>query len=137
MPIARRRHRDLKPANIMMNERGEPVVMDFGLARLAGECGAASPDRALLGTPAYHVAGAGQRRCASHSPPCDIYSLGVILYELLTGHLGFEGSVGAVLGSNLDAGAKQPSASRPDLDPRLEAICLKGCRRRCGAVRRA
>jgi formylglycine-generating enzyme required for sulfatase activity len=110
----------------MMNERGEPVIMDFGLARLAGANAARlTGSGALLGTPAYMSPEQVNGDARAIGPPCDIYSLGVILYELLTGHLPFEGSVGAVLGQILTQAPKPPSASRPDLDPRLEAICLK------------
>jgi hypothetical protein len=58
-------------------------------------------------------------------PGCDIYSLGVILYQLLTGRLPFEGSVAEVLGQIVTRPPEPPSKHRPDLDPRLEAICLK------------
>jgi serine/threonine protein kinase len=123
-------HRDLKPSNIMINQRGEPVLLDFGLARRQ------RPDDIRLthsgqpvGTPAYmspeQVAGAVQ----AMGPGCDIYALGVILYQMLTGRLPFEGSMAEVLGQIVTQQPEPPSKYRPDLDPRLEAICLKALRK--------
>jgi hypothetical protein len=80
---------------------------------------------AIVGTPAYmapeQVSGQGDRI----GPACDVYSLGVILYEMLTGHLPFEGPVMAILAQILTAEPLPPAHFRPDLDARLSTVCMK------------
>jgi serine/threonine protein kinase len=120
-------HRDLKPSNIMVDDRGEPIVMDFGLARQTyGEGDIRLTHIGLLiGTPAYmspeQVEAVPERIDAS----TDQYSLGVIFYELLTGKLPFDGSLTAVIGQIAAKTPKPPSQLRPDVDRRIEAACLR------------
>jgi serine/threonine protein kinase len=96
-------HRDLKPANVMISPEGEPVIMDFGLA-----CQVNADDTRLttsgfvIGTPAYVAPEQIGTSPDSLGPACDIYSLGVMLYKMLTGTLPFQGAVHEVL--------KQPSS---------------------------
>src|SRR5262249_5664837 len=87
-------HRDLKPGNVMIQPDGEPVLMDFGLARsFTGQTRQLTATGASVGTPAYMSPEQvlGQKDI---NPATDIYSLGVIFYELLTGSLPFGGPVG-------------------------------------------
>ncbi|MBW3541817.1 MAG: serine/threonine protein kinase, partial [Planctomycetes bacterium] len=119
-------HRDLKPSNVMIDEGGEPIVMDFGLARKTSPGDSRlTQSGAILGTPAYmspeQLAGDPELI----GPASDIYSLGVVLYELLTGRLPFEGTVVAVLSQIQNNEPEPPSSHRPGIDPELEAICLK------------
>jgi serine/threonine protein kinase len=116
-------HRDLKPSNVMITPRGEPVIMDFGLARRVNQAGARlTHSGMLLGTPAYMAPEQVTGERGAVGPQADVYSLGVILYELLTGRLPFDGPLAVVLARVLTAEPAPPSAHRPDLDPALEAI---------------
>jgi serine/threonine protein kinase len=120
-------HRDLKPANIMIDTRNEPIIMDFGLARqLQRDTNIRiTQSGMLIGTPAYMSPEQIDGELDKIGPPTDQYSLGVILYELLTGQLPFRGSVAAVMGQIVTKETPPPSQLRPDLDPRIEAACLK------------
>src|SRR5262249_13189511 len=127
-------HRDLKPRNIMVDGRGRLVVVDFGLARLADRDDNKPLTRTgeIIGTPAYLAPERLQGEPDANGPGCDIFSLGVIMYELLTGRCPFAGSVEAVLGQILFSDPTPPSPHRPGLDPRLESICLTAMARRVG-----
>ncbi|MFO0809807.1 MAG: serine/threonine-protein kinase [Gemmataceae bacterium] len=120
-------HRDLKPANILFDPgRKEVVVTDFGLALRAGAGDAELIGSGIiLGTPAYMAPEQARGDAKSVGPTADIYSLGVILYELLTGRRPFGGSVGEVIGQILHVEPEPPSKVRPGVDPQLEAACLK------------
>jgi len=120
-------HRDLKPSNIIVDQDQEPVVMDFGLARQIDrqEDERLTQSGTIIGSPAYMPPEQVEGDLKRIGPASDIYSLGVILYELLTGQLPFQGSIAAVIGQIVSREPKPPSRIRFDLDPRLNAICLK------------
>jgi formylglycine-generating enzyme required for sulfatase activity/serine/threonine protein kinase len=120
-------HRDLKPANIMVDKKGEPIIMDFGLAQQTrpNEDVRLTQTGNILGTPAYMSPEQIEGEPDKIGPPTDQYSLGVILFELLTGQLPFRGSVIAVMGQILTKEVTPPSQLRPDLDRRIESVCLK------------
>ncbi|MFO0799711.1 MAG: serine/threonine-protein kinase [Gemmataceae bacterium] len=118
-------HRDLKPANVLWDEATrEVLVTDFGLARVAGGA-QLSRTGDILGTPAYMSPEQARARQGEVGPLTDVYSLGVILYRLLSGALPFGGSVMEVLAQAQFDTPRRPSEVRPGLDPRLDELCAK------------
>ncbi len=120
-------HRDLKPANVMINRRGEPIIMDFGLARrYRSEDTRLTRIGSTIGTPTYMAPEQCRGERQSIGPASDIYSLGVILYALLAGRPPFTGDDAmAVLSKVLLDEPPPPSAGRADAEPELDRICLK------------
>ncbi len=118
-------HRDLKPANIMIHVDGGPIVMDFGLAKSDGDEQLTQAGD-LMGTVAYMPPEQGEGDVdAMNSGSIDIYALGVILFEMLTGRKPFTGSIDEVLRQIANDPPVPPSSLRIGLDPRLDSICLK------------
>ena len=121
-------HRDIKPANIMFTAEGQPVLTDFGIARMVSVTGLTASG-AMVGTPAYMAPEIGTGD--SGSPASDIYSLGVVLYQMLTGRLPFEADVpmGVIL-KHISDPVPYPSQFVPDLLPSLEAVILRAMAKR-------
>ena len=119
-------HRDLKPSNIMVNEQGQPIVMDFGLSRrlTADKLNFTSPGT-IAGTLPYMSPEqlAGNEKDVTHST--DIYSLGVTFYELLTGKRPFSGAPAEVIRQIHEQRPIPPSKLRDSVEPALQAICLR------------
>lgn len=112
-------HRDLKPHNVLLDERGRAVLADFGLAR-GRRYETITATGVVLGTPAYISPEQVQGQPAS--PLSDLYSVGVIGYELLTGDPPFQGEVVQVLVAHLNQTPPPLSARRPDVQPGLIAV---------------
>jgi hypothetical protein len=117
-------HRDLKPPNIIVTTNGEPVVVDFGLAlRFEPDGPKIAVDGTICGTPPYM---APEQFWGEAGIPGDIYSLGVILYTMLTGRPPFEDQDVVRLRDRVQVEPPEPPSSRHfGLDPAVDAICLK------------
>ncbi len=117
-------HRDLKPSNILIDDAGVPYVTDFGLARLLDGCGSLTVTGQLLGTPAYMAP--EQARGVAVDPSADVYSLGAVLYHVLTGRAPFIGSsVTDVLHQVVSSEPLAPQLLNPSVPLDLSTICLK------------
>jgi hypothetical protein len=117
-------HRDLKPDNIMLKVSQEPMILDFGLAWEVSECRLTRPGE-FLGTPAYMSPEQVNADPEAIGPACDIYGLGVLLFQLLTGKVPFTGNLREVFAQIARGRVPNPSDLRPDLDRSLDAICQK------------
>jgi tRNA A-37 threonylcarbamoyl transferase component Bud32 len=124
-------HRDLKPSNVLIDQKGRPHVTDFGLAKWV--TGTADAPRVgptlsggIVGTPAYMAPEQISNQRGKPSPASDVYSLGVILYEMLTGRPPFQAATPVdTLLLVLDQDPVRPRLLNPKVDPDLEVLCLK------------
>ena len=123
-------HRDLKPANIMLDNRREPIVMDFGLAypqEDSDEQSRLTQHGSILGSPAYMAPEQLKGEVDKIGRSSDVYSLGVVFYELLCGQIPYPGT-GSTIALISRVLTEQPVALatlRPDIEPTLIAICEK------------
>ncbi len=125
-------HRDLKPANIMIKKDRDFVIMDFGLARLIDHDDAPlTATGAVLGTPAYMSPEQLLGENEKIGPPSDVYSLGIMLFELLVGRRPFQGSVTQIYAQILSTQPALPSTVREEIDSDLDKIFYDATRREC------
>src|SRR5262249_35934046 len=118
-------HRDLKPANVLLAEDGTPRVTDVGLAKKPGGVGQTAPG-AAMGTPSYRAPEQGSGQGKQVGPAADVYALGAILYECLTGRPPFRGPTPLDTLLQVVADEPVPPARLQSRVPRdLETICLK------------
>jgi WD40 repeat protein/tRNA A-37 threonylcarbamoyl transferase component Bud32 len=119
-------HRDLKPANILLTKDGLPKITDFGLAKRLDDEQERTRSGDILGTPAYMSPEQAAGNIKQLGPATDVYALGVILYELLTGRPPFQGATTwDVINQLLTQEPLPPSVHRPGLPRDLETICVK------------
>ena len=123
------RHRDIKASNVMLDQRGEPLLMDFGLARVPQSGEQLTHSGSLIGTPAYMAPEQIRDGAAAGDERSDVYSLGVLLFQMLTGRMPFDGPMTRVL---VDIATQEPpgvQSLRPDVDADLAALCRKAMAR--------
>ncbi|MGP0063699.1 MAG: serine/threonine-protein kinase [Isosphaeraceae bacterium] len=119
-------HCDLKPSNVLIDGQGKPYVTDFGLARRTGEDSSLSLSGAILGTPSYMAPEQATGSRARLGPATDVYGLGAILYELLTGRPPFRSpTIMETVVQVLERDPAPPRELRPEIPRELEGICLK------------
>ena len=119
-------HRDIKPGNILLDAKGEPHLTDFGLARLVESESSVTQTLDVLGTPSYMAPEQAVGNNAAVSSATDVYGLGAVLYQLLTGQPPFAGGATyETIRLLLDTEPRQPRLLNPKIDRDLSTICLK------------
>lgn len=118
-------HRDIKPSNIIIDERGDAYLMDFGLARIAQSGESTMSADVMLGTPHYISPEQAQGNNDLDSRT-DVYSLGIVLYEMLTGRVPFVGDTSyAIIHAQITETPPPPRKINPTITPAVEAVVLK------------
>jgi WD40 repeat protein/tRNA A-37 threonylcarbamoyl transferase component Bud32 len=123
-------HRDVKPSNVMLDDKGQPHLIDFGLAHRQDTVEKRTRDGAVLGTPAYMAPEQAAGQKGVPLPASDQYSLGVVLYDLLCRQTPFSGPPQIVLFNAIHHEPPAPRRLRTDIPPDLETICLKALAKR-------
>jgi serine/threonine protein kinase/tetratricopeptide (TPR) repeat protein len=119
-------HRDIKPGNILLDQKGEPHLTDFGLARLVETESTVTRTLEVLGTPSYMAPEQAIGNNAQLTAATDVYGLGAVFYQLLTGHPPFAGGTTyETIRLLLDTEPRQPRLWSPKVDRDLSTICLK------------
>ncbi len=119
-------HRDLKPANVLLTREGEPKITDFGLAKRLDSAQGQTHSGDIMGTPSYMSPEQATGRIKELGPATDVYALGAILYDLLTGRPPFQGATAmdTLIQVTTDEPVP-PSRLQPKVPRDLETICLK------------
>src|SRR5246127_1061499 len=119
-------HRDIKPGNILLDQKGEPHLTDFGLARLLETESTVTRTLEVLGTPSYMAPEQAAGKNSQLTAATDVYGLGTVLYQLLTGQPPFAGGTTyETIRLLRDTEPRQPRLLNPKIDRDLSTICLK------------
>jgi HAMP domain-containing protein/predicted Ser/Thr protein kinase len=117
-------HRDIKPQNVLVDAKGEAKLMDFGIARMAEAREGVTQQGLIVGTP--HYMSPEQVQGKQLDARSDVYSLGIMIYEMLVGRRPFESSsLTGVLTAHITEAPKPPVTFRPDLSPTINAIVMR------------
>jgi serine/threonine protein kinase len=124
-------HRDLKPSNIMIDKARRPVVMDFGIVKFVGKSSSLTQQGVVMGTPAFMAPEQAGDVADEVGPLCDVYSLGAILYSMLTGRPPFEEETALrtilkVIGPDAPP---SPRSLQPHVPEELDQICMRCLRK--------
>jgi serine/threonine protein kinase len=117
-------HRDIKPGNVLIDAKGEVKLMDFGIARMAETPEGVTQAGLIVGTP--HYMSPEQIQGKQLDPRSDVYSMGVLMYEMLVGRRPFESSsLTGVLTAHITEAAKAPMEMRPEIGREVNAIVMR------------
>src|SRR5437879_4348810 len=119
-------HRDIKPGNILLDRRGEPHLTDFGLARLIENQSTVTNSFDVLGTPSYMAPEQAAGRVKELTAAADVYSLGAVFYQMLTGQPPFAGGTTyETIRLVMETEPRSPRLWNPKVDVDLATICVK------------
>jgi predicted Ser/Thr protein kinase len=120
-------HRDLKPANVIIDRMRRPVILDFGLAKFLGSSSGLTAHGMLLGTPAFMSPEQAAGEVERVGPRSDVYSLGAVLYKLLSGRAPYDGDTALTTVRKIMSPDPPPSlrSLRPEVPAALEAVCMR------------
>ena len=117
-------HRDIKPQNVLIDAKGEVKLMDFGIARMAETPEGVTQAGLIVGTP--HYMSPEQVQGKQLDARSDVYSMGVLIYEMLTGHRPFESSsLTGILAAHITEKPKPPIEQRPEIGPEINAVVMR------------